>query len=57
MEVDGVQYVTCEQYMMASRARLFGDAEDDPRITQMELWGLNLLGNALMRVRETLRGA
>jgi len=134
MEIDGVRYVTCEQYMMASKARLFGDseaeatilatnnpriqkatgrrvkgfdeavwesereeivyranlakftqhrhlrdellstgeqiiaeasphdpiwgigmAENDPRITRMELWGMNLLGKALMRVREVLR--
>ena len=26
-EVDGVQYHTTEQYMMASKARLFGDEE------------------------------
>jgi len=38
-EVDGVEYNCCEQYMMAAKARLFGDEEaleaimetDDPR--------------------------
>lgn len=42
--VDGVRYSCCEQYMMAAKARLFGDHEslariletDDPR-TQKEL--------------------
>lgn len=136
MVVDGVEYVTCEQYMMAGKARLFHDAEaeaailaarnpriqkalgrrvtgfdeaawaaardeivfqgnlakfsqhpdlrgrlldtgdriiaeasprdsiwgigmaeDDPNVTDTTLWGLNLLGKALMRVRETLRHA
>jgi hypothetical protein len=32
-----------------------GMAEDDPNVTDTTLWGLNLLGKALMRVRETLR--
>ena len=27
MVIDGVSYVTCEQYMMAEKARLFGDRE------------------------------
>jgi len=27
MEIDGVVYSCCEQYMMAEKARLFGDAE------------------------------
>lgn len=136
MVVDGVEYVTCEQYMMAGKARPFHDAEaeaailaarnpriqkalgrrvkgfdeaawaaardeivfqgnlakfsqhpdlrqrlldtgdriiaeasprnsiwgigmaeDHPNVTDTTLWGLNLLGRALMRVRETLRHA
>ena len=28
-EVDGIQYHTTEQYMMASKARLFGDFHND----------------------------
>jgi ribA/ribD-fused uncharacterized protein len=134
MEIDGKTYVTCEQYMMAEKARLFGDreteakimasnnpreqkgfgrkvkpfdaarweevreeivfkanlakfsqrealkemlfatgdkiiaeaspqdaiwgigmAEDHPNIADTTVWGQNLLGKALMRVRETLR--
>ena len=39
MEIDGVKYNCCEQYMMAEKAKLFGDTEslekimatDDPR--------------------------
>jgi ribA/ribD-fused uncharacterized protein len=131
--IDGVTYVTCEQYMMAEKARLFKDgeteakilatanprkqkelgrqvkgfdqaawdavcvevvyrgnlakfsqnpellelllatgdkiiaeaspvdpiwgigmAEDNPSVTDMSLWGKNLLGNVIMRIRETL---
>ena len=134
MEIDGVSYATCEQYMMAEKARLFNDseaeaaimatknpreqkalgrkvrefdadaweaareeivyranlgkfsqslelrekllstgdqiiaeasprdaiwgigmAEDHPNVADTSLWGSNLLGKALMRVRETLR--
>jgi len=134
MEIDGITYNTCEQYMMAEKARLFGDkdaeakilaarnpreqkalgrkvqafdqarwdaareeivyrgnlakfcqnadlrerllstgdriiaeasprdriwgigmAEDHPNVTDMSVWGQNLLGKAVMRVRETLR--
>jgi ribA/ribD-fused uncharacterized protein len=133
MVINGIEYVTCEQYMMAEKARLFGDAEaeagilasqnprvqkgigrkvrgfdeavwaaardeivyrgnlakftqhndlremlldtgdriiaeasprdsiwgigmaeDGPHVTDTSRWGLNLLGKALMRVRETL---
>lgn len=136
MEIDGKTYVTCEQYMMAEKARLFGDseseakimasknpseqkslgrkvkpfdparweeareeivyranlakfsqrealkkmllatgdktiaeasprdaiwgigmAEDHPNVTDQTVWGQNLLGKALMRVRETLQSA
>jgi ribA/ribD-fused uncharacterized protein len=134
MEIDGLVYVTCEQYMMAEKARLFGDrvaeaavmatsnpreqkrlgrkvrgfdqsrweaeceeivyrgnlakfsqnpklremlldtgnrilaeaspldriwgiglAADHPHVTDQSLWGQNLLGKAIMRVRDTLR--
>ncbi|MCW3098220.1 MAG: hypothetical protein JWL77_3838 [Chthonomonadaceae bacterium] len=134
MEIDGKIYVTCEQYMMAEKARLFGDndaearimasrnareqkslgrkvvnfdaarweetrehivftanlakfsqheelksillatddkivaeasprdaiwgigmAEDNPSVADMSLWGKNLLGKAIMRVRDKLR--
>ena len=136
MTINGVAYVTCEQYMMAEKARLFGDSDaeaailvakdpreqkrlgrkvrgfeqarweaaceeivyhgnlakfsqhaklremlldtgdrliaeaspldriwgigmaaDNPYVTDQSLWGQNLLGKALMRVRETLRQA
>ena len=134
-EIDGTTYVACEQYMMAEKARLFGDqeaerkimatenprrqkalgrkvvnfdsarweatceeivyranlakfsqneelqamllstgdktmaeaspldaiwgigmAEDHPNVTDQCLWGRNLLGKAIMRVRDELRG-
>lgn len=134
MEIKGVTYNTCEQYMMAEKARLFGDkaaeaaimaaktpreqkalgrkvkgfdqavweaacqeivyrgnlakfrqnpglrekllatgdriiaeaspmdriwgvgmAEDHPNVTDQSVWGQNLLGEALMRVRQALR--
>ena len=134
MRIDGIEYATCEQFMMAEKARMFGDseaeaaimatrnpreqkalgrkvknfddsqwvanrehvayrgnfakfsqnrelrdmlvssgdktiaeaspkdsiwgigmAEDDPYVTDMSRWGLNLLGKAIMRVRDTLR--
>jgi ribA/ribD-fused uncharacterized protein len=134
MTIDGKTYSTCEQFMMAEKARLFGDteaeagimasanprkqkelgrnvknfeearwnaareeivyranlakysqnpqlreallatgtkiiaeaspqdaiwgigmAEDHPNVTETSLWGQNLLGKALMRVRETLQ--
>src|SRR5690242_18213405 len=32
MEIDGVTYNTCEQYMMAEKARLFGDTEAEAAI-------------------------
>ena len=32
MEIDGKIYVTCEQYMMAEKARLFGDRESEAKI-------------------------
>ncbi len=32
MEIDGQTYVTCEQYMMAEKARLFGDREAETKI-------------------------
>lgn len=32
MEIDGKTYVTCEQYMMAEKARLFGDAASEEKI-------------------------
>ena len=32
MEIDGKTYVTCEQYMMAEKARLFGDRETEAKI-------------------------
>src|SRR5437879_4669 len=32
MEIDGKTYVTCEQYMMAEKARLFGDTESEAKI-------------------------
>ncbi len=32
MEIDGKTYVTCEQYMMAEKARLFGDQESEAKI-------------------------
>jgi len=32
VEIDGKTYVTCEQYMMAEKARLFGDAESEAKI-------------------------
>src|SRR5262245_47966360 len=133
MEIDGVAYITCEQYMMAEKARLFKDheaelatlcsrnpreqkalgrtvrgfdqhtweaareeivyrgnlakfsqnpglremllasgdriiaeasprdaiwgigmAEDNPGVTDTSQWGLNLLGRALMKVRQTI---
>src|ERR1051325_8015209 len=31
-EIEGRTYVTCEQYMMAEKARLFGDAEAEAAI-------------------------
>ena len=33
-EVDGVRYATAEHYMMAAKARLFGDAEAEQNILQ-----------------------
>jgi len=136
IEIKGKTYVTCEQYMMAEKARLFGDsdaeakimaaqnpreqkaigrkvrnfeearwkaaceeivyqanlakfsqheelknillatgdktiaeaspedaiwgigmAEDHPNVTEMSLWGQNLLGKAIARVRERLRNS
>ena len=66
--VDNVYYNCAEQYMMAEKARIFGDedawhqimASDDP-MTMKELnplfWqGENLLGFTLMDVRDMLRG-
>src|SRR5690348_8597394 len=32
--IDGVSYNTCEQYMMAEKARLFGDHETEAKIMQ-----------------------
>src|SRR5690242_14779150 len=32
MTIDGVEYVTCEQFMMAEKARLFGDREAEAAI-------------------------
>jgi ribA/ribD-fused uncharacterized protein len=32
MEIDGKTYNTCEQYMMAEKARLFSDAESEAKI-------------------------
>jgi predicted NAD-dependent protein-ADP-ribosyltransferase YbiA (DUF1768 family) len=59
-EVDGIRYPTSEHYMMAEKARLFGDAENRARILEAgspgaaKAVGLKLLGFALMEVRARL---
>jgi len=63
--LDGVAYATAEHFMMASKARLFGDPTDriwgiglaahDDRARDPSAWnGLNLLGFALMKARAQL---
>ena len=68
--VDSVSYPSAEHWMMAGKARLFGDSEGlaavlcaaSPSMTatnadveRPSAWrGLNLLGFALMEVRERL---
>ena len=68
-DIDGVVYPSAEHFMMAEKARLFGDhatlaqvlvastpnAADDSRASDPRQWdGLNLLGFALMVVRDRL---
>jgi predicted NAD-dependent protein-ADP-ribosyltransferase YbiA (DUF1768 family) len=73
--LDGVSYPSAEHWMMAGKARLFGDedglaavlgaaspgiwgvgkAATNPDVARPSAWrGLNLLGFALMEVRERL---
>src|SRR5438105_2961222 len=32
IEIDGTTYVTCEQYMMAEKARMFGDQDAERKV-------------------------
>jgi predicted NAD-dependent protein-ADP-ribosyltransferase YbiA (DUF1768 family) len=55
--VDRERYGSAEHFMMAEKARLFGDDEtaDAPGADDPGAWrGLNLLGFALMKARQDL---
>merc|ERR1719161_2986720 len=55
MEVDGVIYNSCEQYMMAGKARLFNDNETLKKIMEAEhAWDQKELGREVQNFDATV---